>query len=484
MRTTLSAADVSARLDGLTAENDRYNRRYPGDPPGRQPVHTVYGGAHLFKATTAARLGEKALAALELYGQDPFTFARALDLPGAQALPVAGTGGADTLIAAFGQDADALAADPNTRGAWLACAVHNRVRHKLQTEAVEDFRIDFEDGYGLRPDEEEDATALACAKELAKGMREGTLPSYIGLRIKPLTEAHKARSLRTLDLCLTALLEETGGELPENFVITLPKIQHPGQVEAFVDLLERFEKAAGLAPDALKLELMIELAQNMVDPEGRNPMPALLAAAGARCVGAHFGVYDYTASCGITAAHQGMDHPACDFARSMMQIAFAGTGIRLSDGATHILPVPPHPVGTEEPEQIRENHAVVHQAWRLAYTHTRNSLRAGIYQGWDLHPAQLPVRYAANYAFFLESLDAASTRLRNFIDQATKATLVGDVFDDAATGQGLLNAFARALSCGAITPLEVTATGLTVEEIQGRSFVEIMEARKAKARTA
>ena len=77
----------------------------------------------------------------------------------------------------------------------------------------------------------------------------------------------------------------------------------------------------------------------------------------------------------------------------------------------------------------------------------------GFYQGWDLHPAQLPTRYAAVYAF-LESLDAASERLRNFVEKAAKATLVGDVFDDAATGQGLLNYFLRATNCGALTEEE------------------------------
>ena len=62
---------------------------------------------------------------------------------------------------------------------------------------------------------------------------------------------------------------------------------------------------------------------------------------------------------------------------------------------------------------------------------------------WDLHPAQLPSRYAAVYAFYLSALDAATRRLRAFIDKAAQATLVGDVFDDAATGQGLLNFFVR-----------------------------------------
>jgi hypothetical protein len=88
-------------------------------------------------------------------------------------------------------------------------------------------------------------------------------------------------------------------------------------------------------------------------------------------------------------------------------------------------------------------------------------------------------RYAAVYSFFLESLDAASERLRNFIAKAAQATLVGEVFDDAATGQGLLNYFLRAINCGAITAAEAQAqTGLTPEELRSASFVKILDGRK------
>ena len=111
------------------------------------------------------------------------------------------------------------------------------------------------------------------------------------------------------------------------------------------------------------------------------------------------------------------------------------------------------------------------------HDHTRHSLVHAYYQGWDLHPAQLPVRYAACYAFFLEGLEAASLRLKSFMEKAAQATLVGDVFDDAATGQGLLNYFLRAINCGAITLDEIKATGLTLEEIQTRSFLKILDGR-------
>ena len=67
------------------------------------------------------------------------------------------------------------------------------------------------------------------------------------------------------------------------------------------------------------------------------------------------------------------------------------------------------------------------------------------------------------------------------LEKAAQATLVGDVFDDAATGQGLLNYFLRAINCGAITLDEVKATGLTMDEIRTRSFLKILDGRKKAA---
>jgi hypothetical protein len=224
-------------------------------------------------------------------------------------------------------------------------------------------------------------------------------------------------------------------------------------VRALVEALEPY-------PD-VRIEMMIETPQSIF------MLPRLVEEARGRCVAAHFGTYDYTASLGITASNQHMLHPACDFARSMMQASLAGTGLWLSDGATNVLPV-----GTDR--------NVVHRAWKLHYDHIRHSLNNAFYQGWDLHPAQLPTRYAAVYTFFLDGLDSASERLRNFISKAAQATLVGDVFDDAATGQGLLNYFLRAINCGAIPEVDAPSlTGLSLEELRSASFVKILNGRRA-----
>jgi len=277
---------------------------------------------------------------------------------------------------------------------------------------------------------------------------------------------------------------KSAGKLPGNFVVTLPKITIPEQVSALAEVFKALEQENGLAANSLKLEMMIETTQSIINNNGEINLPLLLAAARGRCVAAHFGTYDYTASCSITAAHQHMMHPACDFAKNMMQVSFAGTGIWLSDGATNIMPVAPHRFsegGTPlTAEQINENREVVHRAWKLHYDHIQHSLVTAFYQGWDLHPAQLPTRYAAVYAFFLESLDAASERLKNFVEKAAKATLVGDIFDDAATGQGLLNYFLRAINSGALTEEEaVGLSGLTVAELRSGSFVKILNNRQS-----
>ncbi|HEY0375937.1 MAG TPA: hypothetical protein VGC87_03180 [Pyrinomonadaceae bacterium] len=479
MKTSLSPESTSEISSRLQEANTEFARKYPGESGRRQPVHTVYGGAHLFKADSARRLGELARRSLEQFAPDFLTFARAIGLPGSETLPDA-LDESSEIAARLYVTPDSVRRE--NKPLWLAHTIYQRVTEKLRREAVEDFRIDFEDGYGNRPDEEEDGHADAAAREVASGMKQKTLPPFIGIRIKPLTEELRERSLRTLDIFLTTLLAETVNRPPDNFVVTLPKVVMPEQVAALADIFDLLEPETGLAAGSLKMELMIETTQAIINDRGRSNLPLLLEAARGRCTAAHFGTYDYTASCQITAAHQHMTHPACDFARQMMQVAYGGTGLWLSDGATNIMPVAPHraAVGAElTPEQLAENRATVHRAWRLHYDHIQHSLVNAYYQGWDLHPAQLPTRYAAVYAFFLDSLEAASERLRNFVEKAAKATLVGDVFDDAATGQGLLNYFLRAVNCGAVTEQEaLKLSSLTVAELRSGSFVKILKNRQ------
>ena len=445
MPTLIRQKDKEQILAELSSANKAFQNLYPGDRPERQPVHTVYGGAQLFKSETISKMRRTAESHFWAYSPDATTLANALKLSGSLE---------------------------------FCEKIYRKILEKLETEAVEDFRIDFQDGYGNRPDEEEDETAAYTAKELAEGMKNRTISPFIGIRIKPFSEDMKVRSIRTLDIFITTLAEVTGGKLPDNFVVTLPKVTIPEHVKALVEMFEILEASTQLEKGSLKLEIMIETTQSIIGADGSNTIRELVAAGNGRCIAAHFGTYDYTASCNITAKYQAMDHPVCDFAHHMMKVALAGTGIWISDGATNVMPVGPHRGDQLSNNQKEENQKVVHDAWLLAYGHIRHSLLHGFYQGWDLHPGQLAIRYAAVYTFFLESYDEAALRLKNFIEKAGQATLVGDVFDDAATGQGLLNFFLSAMNCGAITEDEVMATGLTLEEIRTRSFLTILEGRK------
>lgn len=449
VKTTLSQQDVKGVYDKLTQANSAFVAIYPGEIIDRQPVHTVYGGAQLFVSDRTKRMGKSALAALKQYSKGPMDFLDAIDP-----------------MHEFDEE--------------FAQKLYDRVIAKLEHEPVEDFRIDFEDGYGNRPDEEEDGHAVLAAQAVAQGQKDGTLPPFIGIRLKPFNEELKKRSIRSLDIFVTALYDATEGKIPQPFYVTLPKITVPEQASALSVVMDKLEDRLGLKRHTFQVELMIETTQSIFSSEGKVPLLKMVDELKGRCRAAHFGTYDYTAGCQITAEYQDMLHPACDFARSVMQVALAGTGIWISDGATNILPVAPHK-GELTPEQEEENWDAVRNAWALHYDHIQHSLMKAYYQGWDLHPGQLPTRYAAIYSFFLSGMGAAGERLKNFVAKAAQATLVGDVFDDAATGQGLLNFFLKAINSGAVTQDEVTkATSLSLEELQTRSFLKILEGRTKK----
>ena len=409
----------------LTAANAKLARLYPGDPIGRQPVHTFIDSADLFTSDSAQRAGRQAIDTLNTYAPTAQAFARILGLP---------------------------ASHPG-----LAEAVRNRVVAKLEREPIEDYRLDFEDGYGTRPDAEEDGHAESAARQVAAGMKEGTLPAFIGIRIKPMSREHTARSLRTLDIFVTTLIKAARG-LPANFAVTATKVMTPAHVSVLAQRCSTLERKLRLKRQSIQLELMIETPQAILRPDGSVALPALVKAGRGRVRGAHFGVYDYTTLCGIAAAWQHPRHLACDVAREMMRISLAQTGVSLSDGSSNVLPKPPH----------------VQDAWKQHFDDVTHSLVNGYYQGWDLHPAHLPTRYAAVYAFYLSARPAATVRLSNFFNKAAQA---GAAFDDAATGQALLNFFSRALSSGAITVAEAMETGLTEAQLGGGSFAALISPR-------
>ncbi|MBX3208755.1 MAG: phosphoenolpyruvate kinase [Labilithrix sp.] len=425
--------NLSLPLSLVDALATRLGAAPPTTPVRPRPVHVVYGGAHLFKAGTPAKLGERARSAMDAWSGDASTFGRAVGVAG-----------------------DALAE-----------AVTERVRDKLATRPVEALCIDFEDGYGPRADDEEDAEALRTAGELARTTAPET---SIGIRVKALSGATLRRAVRTLDLFVTALARATDGDLRERFSVTLPKVTTVTEVAALVDLLEHLEAGLGVTR-RIDVELMIESPRALLGSGGL-AIPALVEAARGRAVAVHLGAYDLTAELGVTAGDQRLDHPFCDLARMLVQLSIAGTSVAASDGATTLLPTAPKDASPEEAA------LAVRRAWALHAENVRRAIDVGIFQGWDLHPAQLPARYGALFGYFLAQKDTMTARLRSFVAHATQASRVGQAFDDAATGQGLMTFFARGLACGALDEDDLRPTTLTADELS-RSFADIVAARVA-----
>lgn len=396
----------------LTAVDAELARRYPGDPGTRQPVHTVYVPADAFEADTLRSWGDRALEALDEHAPDAAAFAEILSVP---------------------QE--------------LAEAVHDRVRAKLEREPVEDLRIDFEDGYGPRPDAEEDEAAARAARLVAGAYADGTAAPYTGIRMKCMEAAVRDRGIRTTDIFLTGLMR--AGGLPDGLVLTLPKVTYPEQVTAFVRLLEAFEDTHGLPAGRIGFEIQIETSQSILAADGTAAVARMIDAAQGRATGLHYGTFDYSACVGVSPAYQASDHPAADHAKAVMQVAAAGTGVRVCDGSTNVLPVGP----------ARQ----VHDAWRLHYGLTRRALARAYYQGWDMHPGHLPTRYAAVYTFYREGLDQAASRLAAYVAKAG-----GDVMDEPATAKALSGYLLRGIDCAALDTDEVARlTGLTRADLDG-----------------
>lgn len=415
--TRRAQADVAGHLTGeldrmLAVADAELESGYECAAAGRQPVHTAYMPAHTFGPEAVRQWGARALAAMDDFAPGPAELADALGL-----------------------------------ASGVAAEVYPLVLAKLAAQPIEDLRIDFEDGYGARADDTEDAHARAAARALAEVLRDDSAPPFTGLRCKSLERATRHRAVRTLGLFLGTLLENDR-PLPSGFVITVPKVTSAAQVSAMAVLCERMERACGLAVGRrLPFEIQVETPQVILGADGAATIARCVHAAPGRLTGLHYGTYDYSASLGIAAEYQSMEHPAADHARAVMQVAVAGTAVRLSDGSTSVLPVG----GRDD----------VIAAWRLHARLVRRSLERGFYQGWDLHPAQLVSRYAATYAFYRQGLPAAAARLRAYAERAAAGQ------EEPATARALADFLSRALDCGAIAEPELTEqTGLTPDQLR------------------
>lgn len=398
-------ASVEAKL----AATDRLlETSYPGDSGARQPIHTVYVPGDKYTADLPVAWGANALAA-------------AGDAAGLAELA-----------------AKLNLAEPERLGQLVAA--------KLVSEPIEDLRLDFEDGYGNRPDAEEDAAVIAAADSVSAAVSAGKAPACIGIRFKCFEAPTRARGIRTLDLFITRLLEN--GPLPEGLRLTLPKVTTVAQVESMVFLAEKLEQAHGLEEGRIRFEVQVETPQVILAANGTHPVAQLIASGKGRVSSLHYGTYDYSASLGVAAGYQSMEHPVADFAKDVMQVAVAGTGVELSDGSTNIIPA-------GDPENIAA-------AWELHARLVARHLSRGIYQGWDMHENHLVTRYLATFAFFREGLQAAGTRLRNYVHQISSA-----IMDEPATARALARYIHRGVACGAVTADEVTELAqITLPELE------------------
>ncbi|WP_446665695.1 DUF6986 family protein [Flexivirga sp. B27] len=403
---------LTDRLDSALADADAaLATRYPGQPTGRFPVHTVYLPADRCSAADVQAFATTARELLAAYAPHPADLARAT-----------------------GEPVDEVA------------AVYDRLTDKLERDPIEDLRADFEDGYGVRADDTEDAhltDVLAGFRELAAQDR---LPTWHGVRFKSFEAPTRARGVHTLVDYLRGMSQ--AGLLDGGNVLTLPKVTSVDQVVAMNTACEALEQELQLPSDSVTFEIQVETPQAILAADGSVAVARMVHAAPGRVSALVYGTFDYSAGVGIAAAYQALDHPAADHAKAVMQVAAAQTGTRICDGSTNVVAF-----GDE---------ASAHATWRLHTGLVTRSLVRGIYQGWDMHPGHLISRYLANFLFFRRALPGAASRLAAYVQQTSGS----DVMDEPATAKMLADALLRGVHCGAVGAEEVeSACGLGVPEL-------------------
>ena len=387
----LDVDDLVALADQRLRDDDAArDRDYPGDRGLWQPVHTVYVPADRLRRTTVGDYRDHALGLMAEH-DDLFREITAAD---------------DRVVAL--------------------------VRDKLRRQPIEDLRADFEDGYGVRPDADEDKDVRKVTQVFWHLHAEEDSPGRYGVRFKSLEAQTRRRGIQTLARTLDQLRELVGDD---ELVVTLPKVTSEAQVQALVAVLERLEKQVSSTSRGQRFEIQVETPQTVLGPDGSALVARMIRAGGRRLSGLHYGTYDYSAFLGLAAGDQSLEHPAADHAKAVMQAAAAGTGVELSDGSTNVLPVG---------DGLR-------LGWETHHRLVTRALHRGFYQGWDLHPAQLPTRFAATFQFFRAGAADADARLA-----AYAANRTGAIADEPATVRALADYLLRGLDCGALTDDEVS----------------------------
>ena len=362
-----------AEIEDLVDSAERYLRaNYPGDRPDPQPVHTVYTSAAFASPDV---VNDWAAAALRIL------------------------------------DANRDVLSELTDG-----SVVDRARARLMDAPIMDLRFDFEDGY--RGDDEDGDIRRTGAALAVLGIKGG-------IRIPGLTSMDWRRSVHILET-----LFDQWGSVPAQFVFTVPKFRALQQVTAAVKLCSLLEQVHGLQANTVRFELQIESPQAVIAADGSATVARAVHESEGRCESLHYGTYDYSAACGISAADQSLDHPVADHAKAVMLAAAAQTGTWVADGSTQIVP--------------RGDAHQVADALRLHFGLVTRSLRRGYYQGWDMHPGHLVTRWLADFTFYRAALELAIPRLSAYLGRS-------DDFDEPASAEALARVVLRGLDCGAYT---------------------------------
>ncbi len=392
-------------------------------------VHVAYGGAHLVQQGTASKWRQLALRAFETYVPSADVLVHRFDIPAAHAE-----------------------------------GVHARVDQTLRHPgALQALRIDFEDGYGVRANDEEDRDAEAAARAVA-AMHEA--PRSLGIRAKSLALPTRARALRTLSRFFEVL-----GAPPREFVVTLPKVQGARDVAMAVGALAALESRFGFEP--LGIELMAETPELFAELQ-KEGLRHVRDAAEGRLRSLHFGAYDMLSALGVPGHEQRLSHPYATPLRLQLAAAAMPLDLPLYDGATLAMPVPTHRGAEPTRAQTEANGEAVLGAMRAHFDNVQDALALGWAGSWDLHPAQLVPRHLATVWSYQRALPIATPRLGAFLANAARATRAEQSFDDAASARGLLRFFVQGLEAGALLPADLTGLPVPADALRSLTFEQLV----------
>ncbi len=465
MHTTLDDSLVQGLISRVQKAARRSDRSRAGRPTARLPVQSLRVAPEHVHPDSAQRAGRAARRLLESHAPDAVVLARSLQLQGWDHLPREGRK-VDSLLTRLEQDAEAVRRDDPD--AWLAHEVYVRVVRKLTHTPVEELCLDFHEAYGVRPDDEEDATAGAAARAVAVGFERETLPPFVAVRIKPLEGPTAARALRTLDLFVSTLVDRAGG-VPELSVV-LPEASNTEQVRGLVKALAGLEQKNSLRKGCLKLVLGVDHPGTLVDGSGRVQVRALCEVSAGRCTRVD---HDPVACSGATGRRSGSPRDAVE--RALLATALEGANVMLASSGTDLDAMPPHAGVGLSPADHDTNHRAVRAGWLANFRVVTESLADGVLGGVDRHVGQLPARYAAWVVHSLSTLDEQLSALKLWvIDGRT----VADGPERLWRGQARLDTVLRGLDCGALLASELRKAGLDDQDLAERSSRSLLDRRR------